>query len=72
MIVTIVPITTLVTRVPTMSIKAILREIAFMAIAAAVLIYAAVGSDGVAPVATVVLVSIFAGFGSCWRVTHLV
>ena len=53
-----------------MTTKAILWEIVFMAIIAAVLIYRAVGSDGIAPVATVVLISMFAGFGSCWRVTH--
>jgi len=53
-----------------MTIKEILSEVAVNAIGALVLINAAVHVDGVAPNALIVLVAMFIGYGTGFRVSR--
>jgi hypothetical protein len=53
-----------------MKIMTIVWEIAFMVAMAIALINMAVQGEGVGTATTVVLISMFAGFGACWRLAH--
>jgi len=53
-----------------MTTKKILGEVVFMSLIAFAMVHLAMRDDGVGTAITVVGVSMFAGFGACWRLMH--